>query len=195
MSRLGLLVAVAAAMVATTAAWREVTEARRSHAAQTLAATRGHGAALSAERHRNAEVVDVLVARAGRAEVEAEQQRVTATELSATIAGLESDLEGLRRLQTVLSVDLEAAHEEIAERELRIAELTELVHAREAELTALSTSTGQLRSMPRRMLTLADDSAALPEADELRRNASADVSDLVAIPVLMPNYEGERKLA
>ena len=195
--RVGLVVAIAAAVVACTAAWREVSEARRSHAAQTLAASRAHGAALTAERRQSSSVIDALVARTGRAEVEAELQRATVTELCGTIAELQTTISGLRARQSVLAVDLEAAVGEIERRDQLIARLTETVRAREAELNELSTSTGQMRAIPRRMRTPSapEQPDKLPETDELRRRSEMGVSDLVPVPVKLPNYEGERKLA
>ena len=60
---LGVPVAIAAAVVACILAWRELRLVRRAHARQLLQVDQQHGAKLTEERQRNAEVVTVLTTR------------------------------------------------------------------------------------------------------------------------------------
>ena len=61
--RLGVGLALAAAVAASVLAWREVRADRRRHAAAMLANTRAHGAALRIERAHNSAVLQVVTER------------------------------------------------------------------------------------------------------------------------------------
>ena len=195
--RAGVLVAVAAAVLACVTAWRELAEARHRHAEEMLAASKASGAVLSRERRNNASVVDTLTARVQHAADDARQAHATVADLTMTITTLQTQI-GTQRIQlSALQEEGTAAREEIRQRESVIAELRETVRAREAELVALSQASGQVRAIPRRVLAEHQiDSAQLPEADELwPDSAHPEVADLVDVSVVLPNYEGERKLA
>jgi outer membrane murein-binding lipoprotein Lpp len=195
--RFGVLVAVAAAVVSCVTAWREVTEVRHQHAAEMLAASRSHGAALTAERTQNAAVVDTLTGRVTAAGVEIRGQQAKIVELTSSIVGLTSTIGSLRAEISALRSDHAAARTEIRKRESEIETLRQTVRSREAELMALSEANGQVRAIPRRVL--AEHHSAwqdLPEVDELTAAASGpSVSELVDVSVVLPNYEGDRRLA
>ena len=216
--RVGVLIAVAAAVIACAVTWRELAEVRHQHAAATLAASRAHGSALREERRSNAAVVDVLTGRVHAATAQAASQQAHIVALTSTILELTSSIATLRSEVLSLQTSHTRAQEEISRREADIASLRDVVRAREAELVALSEAGGQLRSIPRRMLTeheatqhvaaspqrLAEPAAAAEPARRTAQPAAQPdelwLSDrrpqVVDLPaVAMPNYEGERKLA
>lgn len=186
LTRVGLVVAIAAAVVACLAAWQEVAEARASFSAEMLRATRAHSAALTEERRHNAAVLDTLTARILSAVGEAAQlqgnvarQQVTlkrlqdsSLQLSATISSLRGELQSLRGEHALTCEELRRGQE-------LVEELQQALRSREAELEAL-TGPGTLRSIPRRVLAEPDH----PQVRELSYET-----------VVLPNYEGERKLA
>ena len=230
--RVGVLVAVAAAVTACAVTWRELADVRRQHAAATLAASRAHGSALREERRANASVVDALTGRVRAATAQVTSQQAHIVELTSQILGLTSSIATLRTQVSSLQAGMSSlrddhtrAQDEIRRREADIAGLQDVIRAREAELVALSEAGGQLRSIPRRMLSdleLPQRAAEVPQrAAELPQRAAegprrpaqpatssatpADelwlsdrrpqVVDLGDVTVAMPNYEGERKLA
>ena len=121
--RLGLAVAITAAVVACASAWREIHTTRRAHAQAMLEATRSHGAALSEERTRNVAVVHTLKLRITDARRMIEKQRVTIARKQQQISSLRDDRVYLRG--------------EVEYREKVISALRETVREREAELIVL----------------------------------------------------------
>ncbi len=188
--RVGVVVAVAAAVIACMAAWREVSQTRHQHAGEMLAASKAHGAVLTEERRQNASVVDTLTRRAQAAAAEIKRCRATLVEHETTIETLLAEI-------TTLHGNHAAAQGQIRQRESEIATLRETVRAREAELLALSEANGQVRSIPRRMLTEHEgERSRSADADRLfADDGLPSVTDLVDVTVVLPNYEGERKLA
>ena len=89
--RLGVAVAVAAAVMACAFAWRELRTARRGHAKAMLAALQDHGRQLTEERTRNAAVVDTLSGRIADARAVIEKLRVMVAELKMQVSGLRGD--------------------------------------------------------------------------------------------------------
>jgi flagellar motility protein MotE (MotC chaperone) len=204
--RVGVAVAVVAAVVACLYAWREVAEGRRSHAAEMLAASRAHGASLSEERRHNATVLDAMTVRARVAAAELHRSQQTIVTLTATIRSLRGEVSSWQRDASSLRGDLDRAREEIRQREGDIASLRETVRAREAELIALSEASGQVRAIPRRVLAEHEGASEpaqpdpQPEFDVLSDGILAEdyrpsVVSLVDAAVVMPNYEGERRRA
>lgn len=195
LTRVGLVVAVAAAVIACFVAWREVTETRRSFSAETLRAARAHRAALTEERRHNAAVLDTLTGRIVRSVSEAAQLRgsiagfqvtveklqVTVEKLNAIISSLRGELQGLRSEHAATS-------EELRRGQQLVGVLQETVRSREAELEALS-EPGQVRSIPRRVL------AEHAEPEHAEHEHIRVVTELVYEAVVLPNYEGDRKLA
>jgi hypothetical protein len=135
-------------------------------------------------------VVDTLTTRGQVAAAEIKRCRAALAEHEVTIETLLGEIATLQGNHTV-------AQGLIRQRESEIATLQETVRAREAELLDLSEAHRQVRAIPRRMLTEHDTERSQPvEADELfSDHRHPSVTDLVAVPVVLPNYEGERRLA
>lgn len=199
--RIGVLVAISAAVVACVVAWRELADARRAHASEMLSASKAHSSALTDERRQNATVVDTLTGRIRQTRAEIERHRQTIIELTGTVTTLEGAVSSLRgdvsRVQASRAADQAAAQREIRQREQAIDLLRDTVRSREAELLALAQAAGQVRSIPRRVLAEHESAwSRVPEADDLWRDGShPTVASLVDVPVMLPNYEGERRFA
>ncbi len=184
--RVGVVVAVAAAVSGCVLAWQELFSAERKHAREMLAASKAHGQALSEERTRNGAVLDTLNRRVKDATVVIGGQRVIIATLRSEISTLKGDTAHLRS--------------EVEQRETVITSLRETVKTREAELIALRDEgdVADVHHMPRRVL--ADHESAwneLPDADELWGDGShPTVVDLVMIDTAMvlPNYEVDRRV-
>lgn len=181
--RLGVAVAIAAALVACAFAWRALNTARRTHAQAMLKVTREHGAALTEERTRNAAVVDTLSRRIRDAGKVIEKQRVTIA---------------LQRQQvTRLTEDRVFLRGEIEYRDKFISGLRETVRDREAELIALRDEPGaEVHHMPRRVLAEHEPTwQELNASDDTAAELSPDAVDLKIIEMVTPNHEAERQLA
>lgn len=179
---LGIPVALAAAVVACTLAWRELRVVRHAHARQLLQVDQQHGKKLTEERERNAEVVTVLSSRVQDYAGVIKGQKLT-------IAQLKGQLSTVQKDNFRLSAEVER-------RDLVIGSLRATVRAREAELRVLlaEESEAEVHALPRRVLadhhTAANGSAAAGGA------ADAGVVDLkVAEAKVLPNFEGTRRLA
>lgn len=194
--RVGLLVAVCAAIVACVSAWRELSETRRAHAAEMLAASRTHGTALSDERRQHASVLDALTGRVTAVKAEAQQAQTRIVELTSSVVGLTSTIASLRSEIVATRERYAQSQQQVQERASVIAALEESVRSREAELLALSEANGQVRSIPRRVLAEPQPTEDHGAADELSSDdRRPQVANLVDVAVVLPNYEGERKLA
>jgi hypothetical protein len=185
--RVGIVVAIAAAVVACVFAWRELFSARREHAVAMLSAARDHGRALRDERERNGAVVATLGSRIRDAGAVIERQRVTIAELRVQISGLKGDKTDLRA--------------EVDHREGVISALRETVRARDEELIAQQAENGEdadVHEWPRRVLAAPGSAwAGLPAADDLWTDGShPTVVDLLALDLAMvlPNYEEDRRV-
>jgi septal ring factor EnvC (AmiA/AmiB activator) len=177
--RLGLAVAITAAVVACAFAWREIRTTRRAHAQAMLEATRRHGAALTEERARNATVVHTLKLRITDAGRMIEKQRVTIARKEQQISSLRDDRAYLRG--------------EVEHREKVISALRETVREREAELIALRDGPdAEVHHMPRRVLAEHDSVwQELSAADGMR----PALADFTVIEMVLPNYEADRQFA
>lgn len=204
--RAGVVVSVLAAVLSCLTAWRELSEARRAHAAEMLAASKAHGAALSEERLAHASVVDVLATRTRQARTEVDQHRHLIVELNHRIVELNVTIRSLRTEVSSLRAGRGRDQELLQRREAEIADLQESVRARESELAARTEVIRPVRSIPRRMLAEptepvvpAERTGSVSSAEDLRPDRTPEVVDLVAsiegYEVALPNYEGERKLA
>ncbi len=188
--RIGVAVAVIAAVLACVLAWRELFSAQRQHAAQQLATSRAHGHALSEERRRNGEVVETL------------NRRVL--EAGVVIAGQNTIIAHLRSDLSTVNGDRAQLRSEIEHRDTVITSLRATVRNHEAELIALQNDNtadenrADVHHMPRRMLAEQESSwAGLPDADQLWNDgAHPTVVDLMMIDtnVLLPNYEVDRRV-
>ena len=181
--RLGVAVAIAAALVACAFAWRALNTARRTHAQAMLKLTREHGETLTEERTRNAEVVDTLSWRFRDAGKVIEKQRVTIA---------------LQRQQVSrLTEDRVFLMGEVEYRDKVISALRETVRDREAELIALRDEPeAEVHHMPRRVLAEHETIwQELNEADGTAAEESSAVVDIKIVETVKPNYEAERQLA
>jgi len=184
--RVGVAVAVAAAVMACAFAWRELNWARRGHAKAMLAASQEHGRRLTEERTRNAAVVDTLSQRIADARTVIEKLRVMVAELKMQVSGLRGD--------TVYLAG------EVSHRENVISALRETVRAREAELISLREEDDcEVHHMPRRVLAEHESKwDDIPGVDELWGDGShPTVFDLKMIDpaMAMPNYEVDRQVS
>ena len=181
--RLGVAVAIAAALVACAFAWRALNTARRTHAQAMLKVTRDHGEALTEERTRNAEVVDALSRRVRDAGKVIEKQRVTIALQRQQVSRLTED-----RVFLMGEVDY---------RDKVISGLRETVREREAELIALHDEpAAEVHHMPRRVLAEHETIwQELNVADGTTDEASPAVVDIKLIETVQPNHEAERQLA
>jgi hypothetical protein len=185
-TKIGIAVAVAAAIVGCTLAWRELWQVHRAHAHQLLEISKKHGKALSEERRHNAGVLDLMSKRVKEYVIVVEGQKVTIAQLRGQVSALRGDNAYLKT--------------EIAHRETVIVSLRETVRARESELVALLTddSDAEVHTLPRRLLA---EGTAGPEevaaAGDLWTDGShPTVVDMAAIEEsALPNFEGNRKLA
>jgi hypothetical protein len=181
--RLGVAVAISAALVACAFAWRALNTARRTHAQAMLKLTRQHGEALTEERTRNAEVVDTLSWRFRDAGKVIEKQRVTIA---------------LQRQQVSrLTEDRVFLMGEVEYRDKVISGLRETVRDREAELIALRDEPeAEVHHMPRRVLAEHETIwQELNAADGTAAEESSAVVDIKIVETVKPNYEAERQLA
>ena len=179
-TRIGVAVAVGAAVLACALAWRELAQARHDHAKQLIDLDRQHGQQLSAERRHNADVVSVLTSRIAARTVVIESQKLT-------IAQLKAELYSVRKDNVSLSADLR-------QRNARIDLLETTVRSREAELMVLLAdgSDAEVHALPRRALA---DHGLAPASAAVGHNG-AGVVDLTTVEAkVLPNYEGNLKLA
>lgn len=187
--RIGVGVAVAAAILACVFAWREMSSARRQHAKDTLRASQQHGHALREERTRNGEVVDTLTRRMTEAGKVISGQQVVIGTLRTEVSGLRGDQVHLKS--------------EIAQRDTVIGSLRDTVRSRDAELAALRDAEwggeeASISHMPRRVLAEHESTwTEVPGADELWTDGShPTVVDLQMLDTAMvlPNYEVDRRV-
>jgi hypothetical protein len=180
--RLGVAVAITAALVACAFAWRDLNAARHAHAQAMLQAARHHGVRLTEERHRNAAVVDALSMRIADAGKVIERQRTR-------IAQQRLEMSSLNQDQAYLKGEIEY-------REKVIAALRDTVREREAELiTSSDEADAQIHHMPRRVFVGHDFVwQEMPAEDEIVPE-SLPVVDIKIIDAVLPNYEADRQPA
>jgi hypothetical protein len=182
-ARLGVAIAIAAALVACAFAWRELNTARRTQAQAMLKATREHGEALSEERSRNAAVVETLSGRVSDARKVIEKQRVIIARERQQISSLKDDRSYLRG--------------EIEYREKLISALRHTVREREAELiTFREEPDAQVHHMPHRVLAEHEFVwQQLSDEDEIIGGLLPGMVDIKIIDMVLPNYEADRQPA
>jgi len=195
--RIGVGVAVAAAVIACALAWKEIFTGRRQHALQTLEASQRHGATLREERTRNGAVVDTLTRRVSDAGAVITGQQAVIVDLRTEVAGLRTEHEDLQTQHAGLQTQL-------VERDTMITSMRRTVGTQQAELAALRPAeadgeTGaDVRHMPRRVLAEHESTwGEVPDADELWRDGShPTVVDLrvVDTAMVLPNYEVDRRV-
>jgi hypothetical protein len=182
-ARLGVAIAVMAALVACAFAWRDLNAARHAHAKSMLRAAREHGARLSEERVRTAAVVDALSVRVADAGKVIERQRMR-------LAQLQLELSSLNQDRTYLQGEIEY-------RDKVIEVLREAVLEPEDLITPSVGSGAEVHHMPRRILSSGHDFVwqELPAEDEVTSESLPAVVDLNIIDIVLPNYEADRQPA
>ena len=185
-TKIGIAIAIVAAAVGCSLAWRELWQTRRAHARQLLQISKEHGSALSEERRHNASVLDTMSQRVRDYVLVVEGQKITIAQLRSQVSALRGDNAYLKT--------------EIAHREKVITSLRDTVRAREAELiTMLAEESAAVENMPRRVLSeLEPAKSDLPADGDLWTDDShPTVVDLPALEAALeaPELETARKLA
>jgi predicted RNase H-like nuclease (RuvC/YqgF family) len=185
-TRVGVAVAVAAAVVGSVCAWRELFHVERRHAHTLLQTTQRHGDQLREERRHNAEVVDTLTERVLETVAVVDGQRVTIAGLRHEVFSLEGDRTSLRtavadrdRTITSLRTTVQKQEVQIEGLETRVAEL-------EQELDEDGAQVHRLPALPQ------DELDALTERED---SLVLDLRTLETIRGVLPNYEADRRFA
>jgi hypothetical protein len=180
--RIGVAMAITAALAACAFAWRDLNAARHAHAQAMLEATREHGARLTEERTRNGAVVDALSMRIADAGKVIDRQRTRIAEQRLEMSSLLQDRAYLKG--------------EIERRDEIIAALGETVLEPETELiTASEESKAEVHHMPRRILAGHDFVWQELSEDEITSESLPTVVDIKIIDMVLPNYEADRQPA
>jgi hypothetical protein len=183
LARLGIAVAITAALVACAFAWRDLNAARHAHAQAMLQAAREHGVRLTEERTRNAAVVDALSMRIADAGKVLERQRTRIAQQRLEMATLNQDLAFWKG--------------EVAYRDEMISVLRDAVPEPEPEvITSSEGSEAEVHHMPRRILVGHDFVwQELSAEDEIGSGSLPVVADIKIIDTALPNYEADRQPA
>ena len=178
--RAGVVLAVAAGVVAVVLAFRHLHSVRKQHAAKLHKINAEHGENLTAERAHNAEVVQVLTERATAAHGTVKKQQVRIGELNAKVTQLTGDNATLRsRLKS---------------REVTISGLRETLRTRDTEISLLRSDLGldkaeespaDVQGLPRRVQGTESGS----EEDQ----EDSEVIDLRSVESVLPNFEVEQR--
>ena len=183
--RVGIGLAIITGILAVVLAFRQIRTLRREHAARVLKMTKEQGSAMSTERRRNAEVVEVLTQRANSATEQAKHQRVRIGELNAKVSELTGDNAYLRS--------------ELKSRDVTISGLRETVRSRDTEirmlradldLEAVPDTIGDVHGLPRHLRDQAAENRGEPELWDDADHPT--VVDMRAIETAMPNLEVEQ---
>lgn len=179
--RAGIGLAIATGAVAVVLAFKHLRQVRREHAAKLLAMSRDHGAALTAERTRNAEVVQVLTDRARTATDRATKQQVRIGELNIKVTELTGDNARLRSELKSRDVTISGLRETIRSRDTEI----QLLRS-DLDLEAIDAPYSEVKSLPRH---LRGEQNAGSGPDRRSDSEQPTVVDMRAIESPMPNFE------
>ena len=185
-TRVGVAVAVAAAVVACVCAWRELFNAERRHARTLLQTTQRHGTQLREERQRNAEVVDTLTERVRETVAVVDGQQVTIAGLRHEVFSLEGDRTTLRTAVADRDRTIGALRTTVQKQEVQIVGLETRVHELEAELDEDGAEVHQIPRRPQ------DEIDAVTERED---SLVLDLRTLETIRGVLPNYEADRRRA
>lgn len=179
--RAGIGLAIATGAVAVVLAFKHLRQVRREHAAKLLAMSRDHGAALTAERTRNTEVVQVLTDRARTATDRATKQQVRIGELNIKVTELTGDNARLRSELKSRDVTISGLRETIRSRDTEI----QLLRS-DLDLEAIDAPYSEVKSLPRH---LRGEQNADPTPHGRSDSEQPTVVDMRAIESPMPNFE------
>ncbi|QDP95201.1 hypothetical protein FOE78_04080 [Microlunatus elymi] len=189
--RVGIGLAIATGVIAVVLAFKHIRQLRREHAARLLKMTKDHGAALTTERDRNAEVVQVLTDRAQTAVEQSKKQRVRIGELNAKVTELTGDNAALRSKVKSRDVTIAGLRETVRSRDTEI----QLLRA-DLDLEAIDAPVGDVHGLPRHLQNSEGSIEDAAGDDELWGDADhPTVVDMRAIEAPMPNLEVDQKLA
>lgn len=176
LTRVGVGIAVAAAVLACVFAWRELFAAERTHARTMLETSKRHGTQLRNEREHNASVVDTLTGRVREVLGVVEGQRVTIAGLRHEVFTLEGERAELRG--------------QLQQRDKVITWLRSTVRYQDAEL-------GRLRRERLEAEQVAAEVHQLPRRvrGEFAAVEGGDVTELPTFASVLPNYEEDRRFA
>lgn len=177
--RAGIVLAIITGVVAVVLAFRHLRQVRREHAAKLLAVSKDHGAALTAERVRNAEVVQVLTDRARTVADRATKQQVRIGELNTKVTELTGDNARLRSELKSRDVTISGLRETIRSRDTEIQMLRS-----DLDLEAIDAPYSAVQGLPRRLR--AEQKAG---ADRRPDSDHSTVVDMRAVESMMPNFE------
>ena len=183
LARLGVAVAITAALLACTFAWRDLNAARHAHGQAMLRAAREHGVRLTEERTRNAAVVDALSMRIADAGKVIEKQRMRIAQQRLEMAALNEDLAFVKA--------------EIEDRDEVISVLRDAALERAPEVsTSGDTAEAEVHHMPRRILVGHDFVwQELSAEDEIGSGSLPAMADIKIVDMALPNYEADRQPA
>jgi hypothetical protein len=185
--RLGVAVAIVAALVACAFAWRDLNAARHAHAQAMLQARREHGATLREERTRNAAVVDALSGRIADAGKVIERQRTRVAQQRLEISSLNQDRAFLKSELDSRDEVISALCDTVREQEAGL---------QEARLIApLDESEAEVHHMPRRVLAGHDFVWQELGEDETASGSSPAMVDVKVTDMALPDYEADRQPA
>ena len=196
--RIGIGLAITIAVVALLLAFRHIRSMRRENAARLLKMTKDHGAALTSERTRNAEVVDVLTQRVQAVGEQSAKQRVRIGELNAKVTELTGDNAGLRSQLKSRDITIAGLRETVRSRNTEI----QLLRA-DLDLEAIDAPASEVHALPRH-IDRAEPAATDEKAAQQASAKAADgdlwaddehptVVDMRAIETAMPNLEVEQQ--
>lgn len=173
--RAGVVLAIATAVVSVALALRQITAIRRENAARLLKMTKDHGAALSSERTRNAEVVQVLTDRVQDSQQQSAKQRIRIGQLNAKVTELTGDNATLRS--------------DLKSRDITIAGLRETVRSRNTEiqllradldLEAIDATVSDVHALPRHVSRPANGPSGPESESETARTETGRIQTATA---------------
>ena len=186
--RVGVGLAIATGVIAVVLAFRHIRQMRREHASRMLRMTKDHGFALTSERERNAEVVQVLTERAQTATDQSKKQRVRIGELNAKVTELTGDNAALRSTVKSRDVTIAGLRETVRSRDTEI----QMLRA-DLDLEAIDAPIGDVHGLPRHLQGHKDQTETHQD-DELWDDADhPTVVDMRAIEASMPNLEVDQQ--
>jgi len=188
-TRAGVVVAVASALVACLCAWRELFAAERRHARATVDASQRHGTQLRDERRHNAGVVGTLTERVRSLTGDVEGQQVTIAALRHEVFALEGDRTSLRGRLEDRDRTISSLRTTVQKQGVELASLRAHREALQEDLASLREATAEVHHLPRR--SQADHEVVAAGGD----SAVLDLRTLETVRAILPNYEVDRRLA
>lgn len=186
--RLGIGLAVTTAVVAVLLAFRHIRTMRRENAARLLKMTKDHGAALTTERTRNAEVVEVLTHRVQKSTEQSAKQRVRIGELNAKVTELTGDNAGLRSRLKSREMTVSGLRETVRSRDTEI----QLLRA-DLDLEAIDDPIGDVHALPRHIERTGGEDKTGDQPGDATDAEHPTVVDMRAIQTATPNLEVEQQ--